>query len=202
MEEDRIVSEDRQKFPDCFHSISSSQSCKTDEGGKFVCTALKQIYRNCPRNPKQSEMIYSSREQNDGGGMKPIDFGDLNDILAKEFGFLGSSFGNIQQNAPRRKVQVRKPVEEKSQQGSTIQFSFGSETLDNSFSPDTGTSDSTDGNTSSFWRSLGFTGSDSKTASKGQVGSVDIGPKSEEKGIKGKGTDKPRGRLAGDSEDI
>lgn len=47
-----VIQRDKQQYPDCSYSSSMSESCSTQEDGKFVCEIIKNLSRLCPgENP-------------------------------------------------------------------------------------------------------------------------------------------------------
>lgn len=124
-ESDKIIQEDRELFPNCNYSISSSKSCRTKEGA-MVCEMMKTINRNCPK--ERPVTIYSSKTQYDADSSLESN----NDSPFPEFGGSLDLFKEIERslNAQRRDGNghggTNKPNEK--DPSTWIEFRFGGNT--------------------------------------------------------------------------
>mmetsp|Transcript_27993 Transcript_27993/g.47057 ORF Transcript_27993/g.47057 Transcript_27993/m.47057 type:complete len:191 (+) Transcript_27993:53-625(+) len=190
MNEDETIRKDKESFPNCNHSISSTQSCRMSEDGKFVCNALKNVYRNCPG--ERPRMIFSDEQKYDtsdppnfGDVMKP--FGNWNDLVGKpdqrfptgREDLLGDLLGDIFSNSGidfgpnlEDSKRSRKESNEQQQRSNSNVFKFrwgGRAPLDEAPAVEERQTGSNNGSSSA---------------------------------ARSSGNHKPKGRIAGDSEDI
>lgn len=114
-DEEDILANDRESFPQCMHSTSISKSCSMKDGGKMVCDTIRRIQRVCPDRTQNKDLINKKETSDEAAGLL-AGFGSLGSIFGAfggggSDGSQGSHKGDLPGDLPGEIQQFMKAIE-------------------------------------------------------------------------------------------